>query len=231
MTVLVIATRNKGKIAEISRLLDVSGSDGESPYAGTNSSRSLEFGSLEFRSVGDFDLPDVEETGMTFEENALLKAETIARATGFAAIADDSGLSVDVLGGAPGIYSARYSGVHGDDEANIQRLLADLSAYGNDERGAEFIAVIALAKPDGSHILARGELRGRIAFEKRGVNGFGYDPIFIPEGDGRTLGEYTAAEKDEISHRAKALVEIAPKVPNFLFGPQLEIPDSITFRE
>lgn len=198
MTTLVIATRNKGKIAEIARILKFEKGD-----------------PLEVRSVAEFDIDDVEETGSTFEENALQKALTVARATGFPALADDSGLSVDALGGAPGIYSARYSGVHGDDEANIDKLLKELSISSLD-RAARFVAVIALAKPDGSHIMARGELLGSIAESKRGNNGFGYDPIFIPEGSKRTLGEYLPQEKDEISHRARALADIAPKVPGFL---------------
>jgi XTP/dITP diphosphohydrolase len=202
VTTLVIATRNKGKIAEIARLLKIEKGD-----------------PLEVRSVAEFDIEDVEETGSTFEENALLKALTVARATGFPALADDSGLSVDALGGAPGIYSARYSGVHGDDGANIDKLLKELSDSSLD-RAARFVAVIALAKPDGSKILARGELLGSIAESKRGNNGFGYDPIFIPEGSKRTLGEYLPQEKDEISHRARALTEIAPKVPDFLNNPR-----------
>jgi XTP/dITP diphosphohydrolase len=200
VTVLVIATRNKGKIAEIDRILKFE-EDSSNP--------------IEVKSVADFDIDDVDETGSTFEENALLKALTVARATGLPALADDSGLAVDALGGAPGIYSARYSGVHGDDGANIEKLLRELANHSGD-RSARFVAVIALAKPDGSHILARGELLGNIAQSQRGENGFGYDPIFIPTGSNRTLGEFLPEEKDAISHRARALAEIAPKVPNFV---------------
>lgn len=203
MTTLVIATRNKGKIDEIARILKFENSDLEDAQ------------DIEVRSVAEFDIDDVDETGSTFEENALLKALTVARATGFATLADDSGLSVDALGGAPGIYSARYSGVHGDDGANIDKLLKELSNTSLD-RSARFVAVIALAKPDGSHIMARGELLGSIAESKRGENGFGYDPIFIPAGSKRTLGEYFPQEKDAISHRALALAEIAPKVGRFI---------------
>ena len=203
MTTLVIATRNKGKIAEIARILKFQEVDID------------EVDPIEVKSVAEFDIDDVEETGSTFEENALLKALTVARATGFPALADDSGLSVDALGGAPGIYSARYIGVHGDDGANIDKLLNELLNTPLD-RAARFVAVIALAKPDGSHIMARGELLGSIAESRRGENGFGYDPIFIPAGSKRTLGEYLPKEKDEISHRARALAEIAPKVPGFL---------------
>ena len=205
MTTLVIATRNQEKIAEIDRILNL----GDGSKAGALA------GKIEIKSVAEFDVADVEETGSTFEENALLKALTVARATGFPALADDSGLAVDALGGAPGIYSARYSGVHGDDSANIEKLLKVLSDEALD-RAARFVAVIAIAKPDGSHIMARGELLGTIAASRRGENGFGYDPIFIPVGSERTLGEHLPKEKDAISHRARALAEIAPRVPSFL---------------
>ena len=205
MTTLVIATRNRGKIEEIDRILNLN----DGPTAGALT------GKIEIKSVAEFDVEDVEETGSTFEENALLKAHTVARATGLPALADDSGLAVDALGGAPGIYSARYSGVHGDDDANIEKLLKELSDRALD-RAARFVAVIAIAKPDGSHIMARGELPGTIAASRRGENGFGYDPIFIPVGSDRTLGEHLPKEKDAISHRARALAEIALKVPSFL---------------
>lgn len=202
MTTLVIATRNRGKIAELARILSLDDS---------------EFEPIEVKSVAEFNIADVEETGSTFEENALLKALTVARATGFPALADDSGLTVDSLGGEPGIYSARYSGVHGDDAANIEKLLNELSSNSID-RSARFVAVIALAKPDGSHIMARGELLGRIAESRRGENGFGYDPVFVPLGSEKTLGEFLPQEKDEISHRARALAQIAPKIPSFLYA-------------
>ena len=205
MTTLVIATRNRGKIAEIDRILNLSDGSHSGALAGK----------IEIKSVAEFDLADIEETGSTFEENALLKALTVARATGLPALADDSGLAVDALGGAPGIYSARYSGVHGDDAANIEKLLKVLSDKALD-RAARFVAVIAIAKPDGSHIMARGELLGTIAASRRGENGFGYDPIFIPVGSERTLGEHLPKEKDAISHRARALAEIAPRVSTFL---------------
>lgn len=205
MNTLVIATRNKGKIAEIDRILNL----------GDGSETGALAGKIEIKSVAEFEVDDVEETGNTFEENALLKALTVARATGLPALADDSGLTVDALGGAPGIFSARYSGVHGDDAANIEKLLRVLSDKVLD-RAARFVAVIAIAKPDGSHIMARGELLGTIATSRRGDNGFGYDPIFIPLGSERTLGEHLPKEKDAISHRARALAEIAPRVPSFL---------------
>ncbi|MFM8522745.1 MAG: XTP/dITP diphosphatase [Actinomycetota bacterium] len=201
MKTLVIATRNKGKIAEIARILTFDSS-------------------IQIRSVADFDIEDIEETGSTFEENALLKALTVTRATGFAALADDSGLEVDALGGAPGIYSARYCGTHGDDLANNEKLLKELTGKASSLRTARFVAVIAVAKPDGSTIIARGELAGEIALSSRGANGFGYDPVFIPTGSVKTLGEFEPARKDEISHRGKALAEIAPRIPTFLSGSE-----------
>ena len=199
MSTLVIATRNKGKIAEIARIL------------------SFDSG-IQIRSVAEFDIADIEETGTTFEENAALKALTVARATGFVALADDSGLEVDALNGAPGIYSARYAGNHGDDKANNEKLIRELAGIAPKERSARFVAVIAVAKPDGSTIMARGELEGEISESARGVNGFGYDPLFMPLGSAKTLGEFEPGRKDKISHRAKALAEIAPKIPLFLSG-------------
>ena len=199
MATLVIATRNKGKIAEIARIL------------------SFDSG-IQIRSVAEFDLADIEETGTTFEENAALKALTVARATGFAALADDSGLEVDALNGAPGIFSARFAGSHGDDKANNEKLLAELASVAPNKRSARFVAVIAVAKPDGSTIMERGELLGEIALSLRGENGFGYDPLFLPQGSAKTLGEFEPGRKDEISHRAKALAEIAPRIPLFLSG-------------
>ncbi|NDA39335.1 MAG: XTP/dITP diphosphatase [Actinobacteria bacterium] len=199
MSTLVIATRNKGKIAEIARILSFDSS-------------------IQIRSVSEFKLADIEETGATFEENAALKALTVARATGFAALADDSGLEVDALNGAPGIFSARFAGSHGDDQANNEKLLAELASVAPNKRTARFVAVIAVAKPDGSTIMARGELLGEIALSLRGENGFGYDPLFLPQGSAKTLGEFEPGRKDEISHRAKALAEIAPRIPLFLSG-------------
>lgn len=176
--------------------------------------------SIQIRSVADFHIEDIEETGSTFEENAFLKAHTVASNTGFAALADDSGLEVEVLGGAPGIYSARYCGTHGDDLANNEKLLKELAGKDSSQRAARFVAVIAVAKPDGSTITARGELAGEIALSSRGANGFGYDPVFIPTGSAKTLGEFEPGRKDEISHRAKALAEIAPRIPTFLSGSE-----------
>ncbi len=191
---IVIASKNLGKIAEFKRIL----------------------GEVGISIVTDIEFPDVDETGSTFEENALLKAHAVSRHTKLPALADDSGLSVDALNGAPGIFSARWSGVHGDDGANIKRLLEDLSGVAENKRGAEFIAVLALVRPDGEELLIRGKLRGKIRNQPVGANGFGYDPIFEPENSNRTLGEMSAAEKDAISHRSKALTELTPRIRPFL---------------
>ena len=191
---IVIASKNLGKIAEFKRIL----------------------GEVGISIITDIEFPDVDESGSTFEENALLKAHAISRYTNLPALADDSGLAVDYLGGAPGIFSARWSGVHGDDGANIKRLLEDLNGVALENRGAKFIAVLALVRPDGEELLVRGELRGKIRNQPVGVNGFGYDPIFEPENSNRTLGEMSAAEKDAISHRSKALTELTPRIRPFL---------------
>ena len=191
---IVIASKNLGKIAEFKRIL----------------------GEVGISIITDIEFPDVDESGSTFEENALLKAHAISRYTNLPVLADDSGLAVDYLGGAPGIFSARWSGVHGDDGANIKRLLEDLNGVALENRGAKFIAVLALVRPDGEELLVRGELRGKIRNQPVGVNGFGYDPIFEPENSNRTLGEMSAAEKDAISHRSKALTELTPRIRPFL---------------
>ena len=195
MMKLVLATRNQGKVKEMRRLM-------------------ADDRDIEIISVAEFNIEDVEETGTTFEENALLKAETISRATGLPALADDSGLCVDALDGAPGIFSARWSGVHGDDGANIEKLLTQLESV--DDRAARFVCVIALAAPDGRHLLIRGELEGNIRRHRAGSNGFGYDPIFEPIGMDITLAEVSPEKKDEISHRGKALRAIAPEIAPFL---------------
>lgn len=198
MSDLVLATRNKGKIAEVERLI--------SQYAGN----------INLRSVADFNLDDVEETGTTFEENALLKAATIARLTGLPALADDSGISIDALDGAPGVYSARWSGVHGDDAANIAKVLKELDGVPDSDRGAQFVSVIALALPDGRHIMVRGEVHGTVRHEPIGEYGFGYDPIFQPDGYEITTAQMDPELKDSISHRGRALREIAPKIAPFI---------------
>ena len=197
MQKLIVESKNSGKIKEFKRILQLASPDIE--------------------LVTDLEIPDVAETGATFEENALLKAVSIAKFTGIPAIADDSGLSVDALDGAPGILSARWSG--GGDIENINKLLTETKNLPVSQRGAKFVAVIAIAKPTGENLIVRGELLGKIRRSPEGAHGFGYDPIFEPiNGDGRTLAQMTPAEKDAISHRAAALAKITPMIKPFLLG-------------
>lgn len=151
-------------------------------------------------------VPDVDETEDTLEGNALLKARALAAATGESALADDTGLFVDALAGRPGVYSARYAGEHATYDDNVTKLLEELSAVPDGARGAAFRTVIAVATPSGESWWVLGALAGRIIDERRGTNGFGYDPVFVPdEGDGRTLAEFSAEEKNALSHRGRAL--------------------------
>ena len=148
---------------------------------------------------------EVIEDGVTFEENAVKKAETIMKATGKPCIADDSGLCVDYLEGAPGVYTARYAGENATDAENIQKLLNALDGVPEEKRGAQFVCVIALSEPDKPTRVFRGECNGRILTEKHGESGFGYDPVFYDEKMEKTLAEMTAEEKNSISHRGNAL--------------------------
>lgn len=191
---LVLATRNKGKIEEFRRILD-----GHSE---------IELVGLEAYP----DMPEVDETEDSFEGNALLKARAVARFSGCPAIADDSGLCVDALGGAPGIFSARYAGSHGDDAANNEKLLRELSAVPDSQRSAHFVCVAAFAHPNGEEFYERAHFDGFIVHEEVGTNGFGYDPLFRPIGESRTSAQMSAEEKDGISHRGKALRALAPRV-------------------
>jgi XTP/dITP diphosphohydrolase len=191
---LVLATRNLHKIRELQRIL-----------------AEADPGELEIVGVAEFpDVPDVPETGTTFAENALLKARAVARATGLPAVADDSGLCVDVLGGAPGVFSARWAGRHGDDAANLALLLAQLADVPDEARGAHFACAAALVRPDGEEIVVEGTLDGVLTHEARGDNGFGYDPIFLVDSGARTTAEMSAVEKDAISHRGRAFRALAP---------------------
>ena len=197
---LVLATRNQGKIIELRRILDA-----------------ISQGTIELVSVDQYpDIPDVEETGSTFEENALLKAVAISNATGLPAIADDSGLCVDALGGAPGIFSARYAGKHGDDNANLNKVLVELQGVEDTKRSAHFTCVTALVMPDGRKVTKTGEFHGFIAHVPVGEHGFGYDPIFIPQGSSITSAQMSAQEKDLVSHRGISLRAIAPHVIELL---------------
>lgn len=192
----IIATHNMKKRDELQRILEPIG-----------------VRVLLAEEVG-IELTDVEETGTTFEENAFLKAESGCRESGMPCIADDSGLAVDFLDGAPGVYSARYSGVHGDDEANNDKLLAALEGVETEKRGAAYVSVVCCVYPDGRKLIARGECRGIIGYERIGTGGFGYDPLFFPVEYNmeKTMAQITADEKDAISHRGKAVREIAKQI-------------------
>lgn len=195
---LVLATHNQGKLAELRAILD-----GVLPPA-------------QIVSAEDLGSPDVKETGVTFAENALLKARALAESTGLVAIADDSGLAVDVLGGAPGIFSARWAGHHGDDRANLDLLLAQLADIPAEHRRAAFVCAAALVAPDGTEHVEHGYLHGTLATEARGHGGFGYDPILIPEGRDVTTAEISAEEKNAISHRGHAFRALTPHIARAL---------------
>jgi XTP/dITP diphosphohydrolase len=190
----VLASNNSGKLREFAPLFESMG--------------------LEVVAQRDFAVPDAEETGLSFIENAILKARHAAHATGRPAIADDSGLVVPALGGAPGIYSARYSG--GGDTDNNAKLLSEMSHLRGEDRAAFYVAVIAvvMSASDPLPIIAEGRWYGNISFELSGTGGFGYDPLFIPESSSCTAAEMSAAEKQSLSHRAKALKALAPKLSN-----------------
>ncbi len=198
-TKVVIASRNEHKIDEMRRILNEAGL------------------SLDLVGIREFpDLPDVDETGTTFAENALLKAREICAFTGLPAIADDSGLCVDALGGMPGIFSARWSGTHGNDLANLQLLLAQISHVAPDRRTASFRCAAAIVMPSGAEEVVEGIMRGSIIDTPRGTNGFGYDPIFIAEGYSITTAEMDSASKDAISHRGLAIAALAPTLAQLL---------------
>ncbi len=181
----ILATNNMKKLEELQRIL--------SPL-GVNV--------LTAKDIGT-ELPEVEENGKTFEENARIKAESACNITHLPSIADDSGLCVDFLGGAPGIYSARFSGEHGNDEKNNDLLLEKLKGVPLDKRTAHYVCAVCCIFPDGREITVRGECGGYIGFERDGSAGFGYDPLFIV--NGKSFGRYSAQEKDKISHRGNAL--------------------------
>jgi XTP/dITP diphosphohydrolase len=196
VTQLLVASRNRKKLAELRRVLDGAGLSG------------LTLVSL--NDVAPFD--EAPETGATFEENALAKARDAFAATGLASVADDSGLSVDALGGMPGVLSARWAGNHGDDTANTALLLAQLRDVPDGRRGAAFVSACALVASSGE-VVARGEWPGTIIREPRGEGGFGYDPVFLADGSdigGRTAAELSPAEKDAASHRGRALALLLP---------------------
>lgn len=161
-------------------------------------------------------LPEPVEDGATFAENAIIKANQVARELGVPAIADDSGLCVDILGGAPGIFSARWSGTHGDDAANLDLLLAQLADVKHAQRGARFVCAAALVLPDGTVVVEEGHMAGQLRYERAGEGGFGYDPIFQPEGYDVTNAQLSPADKNAISHRGKAFAALAPHIAQLL---------------
>jgi XTP/dITP diphosphohydrolase len=196
---LVLATANAHKLTELTRILAAGHVD------------------VRVSSLAEFaGAPDVAETGATFAANALLKAHAIARFTGLAAVADDSGICVDALNGMPGVLSARWSGQHGDDAANLHLLLAQLADVPDERRGAQFVCAAALVLPDGREHVSEGVVTGRLIREPRGQNGFGYDPIFVPGSADITTAEMDPADKDRISHRGKALRGLAPVIAALL---------------
>jgi XTP/dITP diphosphohydrolase len=198
-TRLVLATANQHKLAELTRILEAGHVD------------------VQLASLAAFPgAPDVAETGATFAENALLKAHAIAEFTGLPAVADDSGICVDALNGMPGVLSARWSGRHGDDAANLQLLLAQLADVPDDRRGAQFVCAAALVLPGGREHVSEGIVTGRLIREPRGRNGFGYDPIFVPASADVTTAEMDSADKDAVSHRGKALRGLAPVIAALL---------------
>jgi len=189
---LVLATHNPKKLAELRRILEPA---------------------VDVHVLGLDDLPPYEEapeSGLTFADNALAKARDAADATGLAAVADDSGLTVDALNGMPGVLSARWAGRHGDDLANLELLLGQMGDVPDDRRGAAFVCAAALVLPGGAEHVLEAEMRGRIIRGPRGSGGFGYDPIFIAEGHNMTTAEMTPEDKDAISHRGKAFRALLP---------------------
>jgi XTP/dITP diphosphohydrolase len=192
VTDLLVASRNRKKLAELRRVLDGAG---------------VAITLLSLDDVAAFD--EAPETGATFEENALAKARDAFRATGLPSVADDSGLEVDALNGMPGVFSARWSGRHGDDRANTALLLAQMGDVPDERRGAAFVSACALVSSAGETVV-RGEWPGIIVREPRGDGGFGYDPVFLPSGSSRTAAELTPDEKDAASHRGRALAALLP---------------------
>jgi XTP/dITP diphosphohydrolase len=199
---LLLATRNAGKLAELQRLL-------------TAAVPGVEV--IGLRNVEDY--PEAPETGATFADNALLKAREAVKYTGLPAVADDSGITVDALNGMPGVLSARWSGRHGDDDANTALLLGQLADVPDERRGGAFVCAAALVTPDGVERVLEREWRGTVIDEKRGTNGFGYDPVFVPEGLELTSAELSPEEKDARSHRGQAFAALVPVIAEVL-GPR-----------
>ena len=195
MTVrLLLASRNRGKLVELRRILDAALGEHAVELVGLDEAPAY---------------PEAPETGLTFAENALAKARDGAKHTGLPTVADDSGLAVAALNGMPGVFSARWSGRHGDDAANLRLVLDQISDLDDAHRGAAFVCAAALVSPDGQEHVVEGRVEGALIRQPRGENGFGYDPIFVPEGASRTTAEMPSEEKDAISHRGKAFRALA----------------------
>lgn len=207
--VICAASNNAGKLKELRRILERMGH--------------------EVKSLRELGITlDPEETGTTFAENARIKAEAFCKASGLPTVADDSGLCVDALRGAPGVYSARYAGHHGDDAANNAKLLREMQNVPAENRTARFVSVVCFLLPDGRELLVEGECPGTVAFTENGSNGFGYDPLFVPDRVGlpdgttientarRSYAELADGEKDAISHRGRAMEKLDAQLPAFL---------------
>ncbi len=193
---IILATKNKGKVADFEKLTE-----------------NMNIEVISFLDE-EINFPDVVEDGETFEENSVKKALEIAKYTGMITVSDDSGLCVEALDGAPGIYSARYSGENATDSTNIDKLLEEMKNIPQGERQAKFVSVVSIAKPDGTVQSFRGEVEGEIIFERKGTNGFGYNPVFFSYELEKTFGEATMEERVTVSHRARAFRELKEKVLN-----------------
>jgi XTP/dITP diphosphohydrolase len=193
---IVLATRNAHKVGELRAIL-------------------AELGvAVDLVGVSEYpQVPDVAETELSFAGNALLKAVAVAVATGLPAIADDSGICVDALNGMPGIFSARWAGKHGDDAANLDLLLAQVSDVPDEHRGAQFVCAAALAEPGGRRVVEEGSIEGSLLRERHGEGGFGYDPVFLPHGSTVSTAQLSAEQKNRISHRRRAFAALAPHLP------------------
>lgn len=194
---LVFATSNPHKISELEAIL--------APMLQGSAAGTL-------ARMDEFDVDSPVEDGATFEENSLIKARALCRATGLAAVADDSGLCVDIMGGAPGIFSARWSGHHGDDAGNLDLLLAQLGDVPDGLRGASFVSAAVLVLPDGREFVEVGRVEGTLLRARRGTGGFGYDPVFVPTGSTLTTAEMSPEQKNAISHRGIAFRALAPRI-------------------
>lgn len=209
---LLVASRNAKKLVELRRVLDAAGVEGIEPVG--------------LDSVPEY--PEEPETGATFAENALIKARSGAAATGLPCLADDSGIAVEALGGMPGVLSARWSGAHGDDEANNALLLGQLGDVPDERRGAAFVSTVALVVPGGAggtggaeETVTEGRWEGEILRAPRGSSGFGYDPLFLPAGSERSAAELSPEEKDADSHRGRALRALVPALRALAAGEEL----------